>query len=52
MKEYYESFLLKIFLAMNDIGPVVEGLREDSFRALSGHSDTEQTPNTFQYENR
>ncbi|KAH7229952.1 hypothetical protein B0J15DRAFT_473205 [Fusarium solani] len=52
MKEYYESFLLKIFLAMNDIGPVVEGLREESCRALSGHSDTEQAPNTFQYENR
>ncbi|KAH6961624.1 hypothetical protein BKA56DRAFT_499701 [Ilyonectria sp. MPI-CAGE-AT-0026] len=51
-KEYYESSLLRVFLAMNDIGRVVEGLQEESCRALSGHSDTEQAPNTFQYENR
>ena len=42
-KEYYESFIVKIFNSMDEIGRMIDGIREESYRAFGSHWTTDTT---------
>ncbi|KAJ3454302.1 hypothetical protein MRS44_018196 [Fusarium solani] len=42
-KELYESFVLKAFLTMDDLGRMIEGLRDGGYRVLGGYNEVERS---------
>ncbi|EEU38593.1 uncharacterized protein NECHADRAFT_88471 [Fusarium vanettenii 77-13-4] len=42
-KELCESFVLKTFLTMDDLGRMIEGLRDGGYRVLGGYNEAERS---------